>query len=324
MLFSRNPAALLAAFLACAAIAPAAAQAYPDKPITVIVAFAPGGNVDATARAIGPALSRELGQPVVIDNRGGAGGTIGSALVARARPDGYTLMVGSTATNATAPAFLKAPYDPVDSFTPIGGISITPSVVVVPPSTPAQTYAELVQLSKSRPSGLNMGSPGTGSLNHLTTELLKEKTGLNATHIPYKGAGPALSDLMGGQIDAMVDQISSSAPFIASGRLRAVAQTGTHRSRLLPDVPTLREQGVAGVDVAVYTGLFAPAGLPDAVRDTLVRALHAALRDPEVQTRLQAQGSEALDMTQEAFAGFVAEEAARWRKVIETAGISPE
>jgi len=314
----------LAAGLLLSALAAAPAlAAYPDKPVTVIVAFAPGGNVDATARAIGPALSRVLGQPVVIDNRGGAGGTIGSGLVARAAPDGYTLMVGSTATNATAPAFVKSvSYDPVKSFTAIGGISTTPSVLVVAPNTAARNYAELVKESQGRASGLNMGSPGTGSLNHLTTELLKQKTGLNATHVPYKGAGPALTDLMGNQLDAMVDQLSSSAPFIESGRLRAIAQTGATRSPLLPDVPTLREQGVEGVDVAVYTGLFAPAGLPAEVKDKLVQALHEALRDPDVQQRLQAQGSEPMQLSQPEFEQFVASEAARWRDVVQTAGIS--
>jgi tripartite-type tricarboxylate transporter receptor subunit TctC len=312
--------------LACAALtilpALAAASDYPSRPITLIVPFAPGGNVDATARSLGPALARELGQPVVIDNRAGAGGTLGSGVVARAQPDGYTLMVGSTATNATAPAFMKSSYDPVKDFTSLGALSVTPSVIVVGSDSPARNYGELVALSQSRPTGLNMGSPGTGSLNHLTTELLQQKTGLKATHIPYKGAGPALTDLMGGQLDAMVDQLSSSSSLIAAGRLRAVAQTGTARSPLLPDVPTLREQQVQDVDVAVYTGLFAPAGLPEDVQQKLVKALQAAVQGPEFLERLKAQGSEPLPMSQAQFASFVAEEAERWSGVIERTGLA--
>lgn len=314
---------LAAGTLLAAFAAPGAAQAaYPDKPITIVVAFAPGGNVDATARALAPALGKLLGTSIVIENKAGAGGTIGSGFVARSQPDGYTLMVGSTATNATAPALIKANYDPVKSFTHIGAISSTPSVVVVGTASPAHTYAELVKLSQSRATGLNMGSPGTGSLNHLTTELLKEKTGLKATHVPYKGAGPALTDLMGGQLDAMVDQLSSSSPFIASGRLRAVAQTGATRSALLPDVPTLHEQGVQGVDVAVYTGLWGPAGLPADVQAKLVGALQQAMKDPEFLARLKAQGSEPLLMTQPQFADYVAAEAKRWREVIEKTGLA--
>ncbi|GAD22430.1 tripartite tricarboxylate transporter substrate binding protein [Acidovorax sp. MR-S7] len=321
--FTRRSLAVLAATALLAGTASAAG--YPERPITIVVAFAPGGNVDATARAIGPALSKALGQPVVIDNRAGGGGTIGSTLVARAKPDGYTLMVGSTATNATAPAMLKAAaYDPVKSFTAIGGISTTPSVVVVAPKTTARTYQQLVEQSRAQPQGFSMGSPGTGSLNHLTTELLKQKTGLKATHIPYKGAGPALSDLLGSQLDAMVDQLSSSAPFIKDGRLRAVAQTGAQRSPVLPDVPTLREQGVEGVDVAVYTGLFAPAGLPRDVEQKLVKALGEALQDADVQQRLAAQGSERIAMDQPAFARYVADEARRWSEVIRTAGIAQD
>jgi len=301
-----------------------AAAAYPERPITIVVAFAPGGNVDATARALAPSLARALGQSVVIDNRAGAGGTIGSNLVARAQPDGYTLMVGSTATNATAPAFMKASYDPVSSFTPIGGISTTPSVVVISPALNVSTYKDLVAASKSRANGLNMGSPGTGSLNHLTTELLKQKTGLNAIHIPYKGAGPALTDLMGNQLDAMVDQLSSSAPFLDSGKLRAVAQTGATRSALLPDVPTLREQGIKDVDVQVYTGLFAPAGVPTDVREALVKALAQAMQDKEFLNRLKTQGSDPLQLSQSEFAAYVASEAKRWRDVIETSGIAAQ
>lgn len=321
--FTRRSLAVLAATALLAGTASAAG--YPERPVTIVVAFAPGGNVDATARAIGPALSKALGQPVVIDNRAGGGGTIGSTLVARAKPDGYTLMVGSTATNATAPAMLKAAaYDPVKSFTAIGGISTTPSVVVVAPKTTARTYQQLVEQSRAQPQGFSMGSPGTGSLNHLTTELLKQKTGLNATHIPYKGAGPALSDLLGSQLDAMVDQLSSSAPFIKDGRLRAIAQTGAQRSPVLPDVPTLREQGVEGVDVAVYTGLFAPVGLPRDVEQKLVKALGEALQDADVQQRLAAQGSERIAMDQPAFARYVADEARRWSEVIRTAGIAQD
>lgn len=315
-----------AAALTVGMLVPGAAfAAFPEKPVTVVVTFAPGGNVDATARALAPALSRALGQPVVVENRAGGGGTIGAAHVARARPDGYTLMLGSTATNATGPALVRtAGYDGVKSFTIVGGVSITPSVVVVTPTLPATSYRQLLELSKRRAQGVSAGSPGTGSLNHLTLEVLKIKTGLNATHVPYRGAGPALADLAGGQIDAMVDQLSSSLQLVRDGRLRAIAQTGARRSRVLPDVPTLREQGINGVDVAVYTGFFAPAGLPRDVQDTLWRALRTALDDTAVQQRLTEQGSERIDGEPSAFARHVEEEARYWSELIRNAGITAE
>jgi tripartite-type tricarboxylate transporter receptor subunit TctC len=319
--FTRRSLTVLAATALLAGAANA--QSYPDRPVTIVVAFAPGGNVDATARAIGPALSKALGQPVVIDNRAGGGGTIGSTLVARAKPDGYTLMVGSTATNATAPAMIKtAAYDPVKSFTVIGGISTTPSVVVVAPKTTARTYQQLVEQSRAQPQGFSMGSPGTGSLNHLTTELLKQKTGLNATHIPYKGAGPALSDLLGSQLDAMVDQLSSSAPFIKDGRLRAIAQTGAQRSPVLPDVPTLAEAGVQGAEVYSWQGLAAPKGLPPDVKAKLGQAAVDAIRDPAIAKRFTDQGLEIVGSTPAEFTAFQARENTRWKNLIQTRKIT--
>ncbi|NYT22225.1 tripartite tricarboxylate transporter substrate binding protein [Alcaligenaceae bacterium] len=318
---------LLGAALAIAAVplsAPALASDYPNKPITIVVPFAPGGNVDLTARALGHVMSAKLGQTIVVENRSGAGGTIGSAYVARAEADGYTLMVGSTATNATAPALVKTSYHPVDSFTILGGITTTPSVIVVPVASTVGNYKELLAAGAASGDGLNMGSPGTGSLNHLTTEVLKQKTGLNATHIPYKGSGPALSDLMGSQLDALVDQLSSSISLIQSGKLRAIAQTGTSRSPLLPDVPTMDEQGIKDINIAVYTALFAPRGIPGDVETKLVNALHEALKDPELQQRFEQQGSEVIDAGQAEFAAYVADEAGLWGSVIREIGLEAQ
>lgn len=309
----------VAAVFAATAIAfvtPARADGYPNHPITMIVPFAPGGNVDITARVLAPLLAKELGRAIVIENRSGGGGAIGTAATARAPADGYTLMLGSSGSNATVPAInSKIPYDPIKSFTILGGVTTTPSLLVVNPKVPAANFGELVKYSISKPEGLSMASPGVGSFNHLTLELVKRKSKLRATHIPYKGSGQAMGDVISGQVDGMFDQSSSSMPIAKEGRLKVIAQLSEHRSALLPDVPTLAEQGVPGVTAAVYTALFAPAGLPRPVEQKLVAALQHARQDAALQERFRKLGAEVVSMDQAAFHKYAVEEVRRWREV---------
>lgn len=313
------------ALLTATALSTASAFAddYPTQPITMIVPFAPGGNVDITARVVAPLLSKELGQTIVVENRSGGGGVIGASAVARAKPDGYTLMLGSSGTNATVPATNHSiPYDPIKSFAILGGVTTTPSLLVITPNIPVKTFDELVKYSLTKPDGLSFGSPGVGSFNHLTLELVKPKSKLRVTHIPYKGAGQAMGDVMSGQIDGMFDQSSSSMAAVKDGRIMAIAQLSDRRSPLLPDVPTLAEQGIPGVTAEVYTALFAPAGLPKDVEKKLADALQKAKQDEELQRRFTQLGAEVVTMDQAAFQRYAADEFQRWRDVAAANNIS--
>ncbi|WP_454689023.1 Bug family tripartite tricarboxylate transporter substrate binding protein [Achromobacter aloeverae] len=322
---ARRAGTTLLALAAAAAASPALADDYPNHPITMVVPFAPGGNVDITARVLAPLLTKELGRAIVIENRSGGGGAIGASSVARAPADGYTLMLGSSGSNATVPATNShTPYDPIKDFTILGGVTTTPSLLVVNPKVPAKTFDELVKYSLSKRDGLSFGSPGIGSFNHLTLELVKQKSRLRATHIPYKGAGQAMSDVISGQIDGMFDQSSSSMPIAQEGRIRAIAQLSERRSPLMPDVPTLAEQGVPGVTAEVYTALFAPAGLPKAVETRLATALQHAKQDPALQERFRKLGAEVVTMDQAAFQQYAAEEVQRWRDVAKANHISTQ
>lgn len=320
----RTGMAVLAAF-GLAAATPALADDYPSHSITMIVPFAPGGNVDITARVLAPLLAKELGQAIVIENRSGGGGAIGASAVARAPADGYTLMLGSSGTNATVPATnSRIPYDPIKSFTILGGITTTPSLLVINPRIPAKTFAELVKYAASKSEGLSFGSPGIGSFNHLTLELVKQKSGLHVTHIPYKGAGQAMSDVISGQIDGMFDQSSSSMPMAKEGRVRAIAQLSEHRSPLMPDVPTLAEQGVPGITAEVYTALFAPAALPKPVEERLATALQRAKQNPALRERFQKLGAEVVTLDRAAFQKYAVDEAQRWRDVAKANNITTQ
>ena len=265
---------LLAIAVAALVTLPAAGQDYPSKPIRVIVPFAPGGNVDITARAIAPALGEALGQTVVVENRTGAGGTLGADIVAKAAPDGYSLLMGSNSTVSVAPAlYPKNPYHPVRDFAPIGLAAATPFVLVAHPSVPAQSAKELVELARAKPGSITMASGGNGSSNHLVGELFQSVSGIKLLHVPYKGAGAAGADLLGGQVQILFDQLSASTANIKSGRLRAMAVTSTSRAAVVPDVPTMQELGIRGMDVINITGLLAPAGSPVEI----VAKLNAAL-----------------------------------------------
>ncbi len=313
-------AAVAALAFACSA---AFADNWPTRAITLVVPFAPGGNIDFTARAISDLIGKSLGQPVIVENRPGAGGVIGAAYVARAKPDGYTLLLGNSGPNAVANAVSKkVPYDGVKSFTVIGGITTNPAVLTISTHIPASNFAQFNAYAKGRAGGASVGTAGNGSFTHLAIELVRAATATPITVIPYKGTGPAAADLMGHTLDAMVDQITTAAPLIRDGRVKAIAQLGPVRSPLMPDVPTLAEQGFPAVDATLYTGLFAPAGLPPAVLDKLASALTAALKDPKVQQRYREMGAEPTALGRVEFEAYVAAEAKRWASAAQTSKVS--
>ncbi|OZI61095.1 Bug family tripartite tricarboxylate transporter substrate binding protein [Bordetella genomosp. 11] len=313
-----------AAWLAAALIFPlaAAAQTYPDKPIHLIVPFPPGGVADIIARPIAEKLSVSLGQPVIVENRGGATGTIGASFVAHSAPDGYTLLLGTTNEIAMSPTLYGTlPYDPTKDFTPVSIVAQFPNVLVVGPSVKAATLADLTAQAKTKPKGLTFASSGQGSTNHLTAELYQTEAGVKVTHIPYKGGGPALVDLTGGHVDAMFATLPSAVTLIKAGKLHALAVTGDKRSAALPDVPTMKESGLPGVFVTTWNGVIAPAGTPPAVIDKLAQALKQAVEDPGIQQKLAAVGAEPMYTPPQAFAGIVRDDYARWSALIKKAGI---
>ncbi len=316
---------LLLLMASLSAAAPAAHAAYPEKPIRIIVPYPPGGNIDITARAIAPGLTEALGQQVVIDNRGGAGGTIGSEIAAKSAPDGYTLLLGSTGTLTNAPAlYPKLGYDPVKDFATTSMVSIVPLVMESHPSVPAHTIKEFIALAKSRPGRITMASAGSGSSNHLAGELFQNMTGTKLIHVPYKGSGPALIDMIGGQVDVFFDQLSSSIGHIQSGKLRAIAVTTLKRTAALPDVPTVSESGVPGFDASTVTGIVLPAATP---RDIVLKvhgALIKVLRLKATHDSFAHFGAETLESTPEEFTRFIREDLAKWSKVIREAGIKLE
>jgi tripartite-type tricarboxylate transporter receptor subunit TctC len=313
---------LTAGFLSAAvgSIPSVAAQDFPNRPLRIVVPWPPGGNVDFTARTVQGALSDALGQPVVVENRAGAGGTIGSAQVAKASPDGYTLLLGSSGTISAAPAVFKTiGYDPARDFIAVGAIQYVPMVLTAAPKTPVATWAEFVAYSKTKP--ISVASAGNGSSNHLAMELLMRQAKLSLLHVPYKGSGPAITDLLGSQVEAMVDQLTASIEHIRNGKLKALAVTSLARSPLLPNVPTLDELGVKGYEAGTYTGIFAPAGTPAAVVARLHAALRKALADPGVRERYRAAGADVWEMRQEEFETYVRGDVEKWKKVAREANI---
>jgi tripartite-type tricarboxylate transporter receptor subunit TctC len=270
--------------------------------------------VDITARTIAPALSDALGQQVVVENRAGAGGTIGTAQVAKSVPDGYTLALGSSGTITNAPAVYKTiAYDPNRDFTMIGPIQSVPIVLTAAPKTPVTTYKEFVELARARDGGLSVASAGNGSSNHLALELLMRQANLKLTHVPYKGSGPAITDLLGSQVDAMMDQLTASIGHIREGRIKALAVTSKARSPLLPNVPTLAELGVIGFEASTWTGIVGPAGMPPGVVEKLHAAIRKALSVEAVRERYRSMGVELMDMSQPEFAAYVRADYEKWR-----------
>jgi len=311
-----------AAVLTWAALSGGAiAQDYPTRPITLIVPFPPGGSTTIVARIVAEKMSDALGQQIVIDNRAGAGGTLGTRSAARSAPDGYTIALAYTATVAIGPSlYPNVGYDPRKDFAAIGMIGAAPSVVVVHPSVPAQSIADLIKLAKDA-GNYQYGSPGVGTVNHLTTELFAYTAGLRMTHIPYKGTGPALNDLLGGHIPLMFVPIPAAHGNVAAGKLRALAVTGAQRSKLMPEVPTIAENGLPGFDVALRYGLVAPAGTPRPIIERLNKELRAALATEDVIRRLAIDGAEPLSTTPEEYAADIDREETKWSQVVKAIGL---
>ncbi len=319
--------ALLAALfvVTLAGALPVCAQEYPRKPIRLIVPFAPGGGNDTVARAISQSAGASLGQPVVVDNRAGAGGILGAELAAKSPADGYTLFLGGVGSHAVNPNLhAKLPYDPVKDFAPITLIASAPSVLVVNPSLPARTLAEFTALAKASPGRINYASNGNGSSAQLAAVLYESMAGVQMVHVPYKGLAPALVDLLAGEVQAMFSSVVAIVPNIKAGRLRALAVTGKRRAALLPEVPTLDESGVPGYEAGSWYGILAPAGTPQAVVAKLHEAIVRALAQPEVRERLVSEGAEVIGSTPEAFAAHITAELARMGKLIRDAGIRME
>src|SRR5438477_6896421 len=296
--------------------ATAAAQDFPNRPVRIVVPYPPSGNVDITARTISPAFGEALGQPIVIDNRAGAGGTIGTNSVAKSPPDGYTLVLGSSATITAGPAVYKhPPYDPFKELVAIGAIQLAPIVLTVAPKTPVSSFAEYVARAKARPGQVTIASAGSGSSNHLAIELLMRQANLQLLHVPYKGSGPALTDLIGSQVESMMDQLTASIGHIREGRIRALAISSLRRSALLPDVPTLDEAGVKGYEASTFTGIFAPAAVSPQITEKLSAALRKAMANEAVRERYRAMGVEVMDLGQPEFAAYVRADYQKWLKV---------
>lgn len=298
------------------------AQAYPVKPLRIVVPFAPGGNVDINARAIAPGLNEIFGQQVLVENRAGAGGMIGGEFVARAPADGYTLAMASNSVYSVAPnVFSKPRYHPVKDFAAISGISNVPFVIVLHPSVPAKNLKEFIALVKSKPGQMTMATAGTGTSNHLVGELFQISAGVRMTGVPYKGSGPALTDLIGGQVDSHVDQLTASMGYIQSGRIRALAVTTDKRAPLLPNVPTLDEQGLKGFDATTITGLLAPAGTPKEVIDRVHAAVVKVTSQQAIRDRFAALGATTLGNSPAEFADYIRQDYAKWQKVVAAANI---
>ncbi len=307
----------LALAVAACVLAPAAvAQGnYPTKPIKIIAPVQPGGGVDLVARTIGERVSKALGQPVVVENQSGGGGIVGSQATARAAPDGYTLMVGYVGTHGTNPAVRKLPYDAVKDFTPIAMVGGTPNVLVVPPSLPVKSLAEFVAYVKANKGKLSYGSAGPGTLTHLAMEQLKVATDLDIQHVAYRGIGPAITDILGGQTQALFPGLAAGLPQIKAGKMRPLAVTGVKRHPLLPDVPTFEELGYKGFDGVQWYGIVGPANVPPAIVATLNKSINDALADPALRERLAGEALEPMPMTPEQFGKYMRDDIAKWTKV---------
>ena len=304
----------------------AAADPYPSRPVRLVVPFPAGGTTDIFARVSGDKLSRALGQQFVIDNRGGAGGNIGSDAVAKADPDGYTILMGTVGTHAiNASLYTRMPFDPLKDFAPVAFAAAVPNVLVVnPKNVKAKAIQEFIAEAKAASKKLSFGSSGNGTSIHLSGEMFKQMTGVEMVHVPYRGSAPAITDLVAGQIDLMFDNLPSSIEQIRAGNLRAIAVTSATRSPALPDVPTIAESGLPGFDAGSWFALFAPAKTPRDIIDKLNAEMRKGLDDPEVRERFIAVGGEARPMSPEELGAFVKAEFEKWAKVVKTSGAKVE
>lgn len=311
--------------LAFAAAQLAAGQGYPDKPIRMIVPFAPGGGADFIARPLGQRLTESLGQPIVIDNRGGANGVIGCEAAARATPDGYTLLFGSAGPITIGPALSpKLPYDAVRDFVPVALLADVPFSLIAHPSVPVKSVKELIGFARSNPGKLTYGSSGTGGAPHLAGELFKNMAKVDMVHVPYRGVGPALSELLGGQIGLLFVSINVVQQHVRAGRLNALATTGDRRSPIAPDLPTMAESGLPGFKAGTWYGVLAPTGTPRAIVMRLNAEMNRILALPEMKERLIAQGADPSGNTPEQFAAFMKAERQKWDRVVKTGRIKLE
>ena len=312
------------AWAACllAACGLAYAQPYPHKPVRVIFPFAAGGAGDIIARTYGQKFAEKFGQGWVLDNRGGAGSTLGTDIVAKSAPDGYTLLLGSLTFAVSAATFAKLPYDPVGDFSPITPLGMAVSLLAVTPSLPANSVKELVALAKAKPGQLTFASAGTGSTGHLSGELFKRMTGIDMLHVPYKGTGVAVPDLLSGRVQMIFEPMATMMPHVRSGRMRALGVTTAKRSAAAPEIPSLEEQGLKGFDVATWYGLLAPARTPRPVIDKLYGALAEFVASADAKERMSAIGVEFMTLNPDEFAGRIKRDITRWREVARAAGVS--
>jgi tripartite-type tricarboxylate transporter receptor subunit TctC len=317
---------LLSTLVLLAAAAGAHAQAWPSKPVTLVVPFPPGGSTDSIARAIGPSLTKAFGQTFIVDNKAGATGTIGAGAVKRAAPDGYTFLVSSLGPFVIAPHLIKSvPYDALKDFDLITVAVQAPNVLVVPENSPHKSLADVVKFLKANPNKMTFASSGNGSSDHLTAELFWLESGTTGVHVPYKGGGPAVQDLLGGQVDASFQNVNTVFQQIKAGKLRPLAVTGAKRSLVLPDVPTIAEaSGVKNVDVYSWQAVAAPKGLPADIKTKFHAAVIAALNEPQIKEQFTSVGLEIVANTPDQFAAFQQKEFARWRQLIETRKITAD
>ena len=319
------PRTLLAGLLLLAAgiAAPALAQGFPDRPVTLVVPYPAGGSADILARTVGQKLAAQLGQPVVIENKGGAGTAIGARFVAEAKPDGYTLLLGTVSSQAINPAMSKVGYDPVKDFVPVSALASIPFVLVAHPGAPYGSVAELLAAARQAPGSISYASAGPGTSNHLAGEMLASAAKLKLLHVPYRGSAPALADVLAGHVPLMFDLQTTSLPNIATHKLKPLAVTGSRRSPLLPDVPTVAESGLPGFEVSAWFGVFAPAKLPPPVLRQLSAAMAKVLEDPALAQRLREIGAEPDPRNAAQFTAYVGEEAGKYATVVKTAGLAP-
>jgi tripartite-type tricarboxylate transporter receptor subunit TctC len=313
---------LLAFALAIAFAAPAAAE-YPDRPVRLIIPFPPGGSNDVVGRLVANQLSEKLGHKVFVDNRGGAGGVLGTEAAAAATPDGYTLLIISIA-HAVNPALYKLNYDPIKSFAPISILATGPNVLVVNPKLPVTTVAELLALAKAKPGALDYASAGVGSFQHLGGELFKLTAGVSLQHVPYKGGGPAMADVIAGHVTVMFSSLVQTTPFIQSGQLRALGTGGAKRNPVLPDVPTIQEAGVPGYVADNWWGIMAPAGTPQPIVDRLYKDVQAVLTSPELKAAFDREGASAVTMTTAEFSTYIENEIVKWGRVVKEGNIKAQ
>ncbi|GAB3471894.1 Bug family tripartite tricarboxylate transporter substrate binding protein [Polaromonas eurypsychrophila] len=322
----RATACLAAALTALLALPlPSQAQiAFPNKVIKLIVPVAPGGGADAVARMVSEKMSQSLGQPIIIENKAGASGSIAAMDVARAAPDGYTLMQCFVATHSTNPAVLKLKYDPIADFAPVGMMAQTSNVLVVSDKSKAKNLQEFLALARAKPGSLSFSSAGAGSATHLIMEYLENQAKVDLVHVPYKGAAPAMQDLLGGQVEAMFPSLTTALPHIKAGKLRALAVASVKRDPMLPDVSTVAEQGFAGFSAIQWWGLCAPAKTPEAVVARLNKALNDALALPDIQARLHEMAAEPTPVTPAQFGSFLKAEVIKWKKLVSDTGLQIE